>query len=74
MFHRLINAQYLSVGLGMNQAGKSVTRVAANAAALVRMLFIEHHPERNMEGLEPGGFESSASCLIRGSWLIAGQG
>src|SRR5438552_17947125 len=54
MLDRLINAHNLRVGLGAHQAGESVAGVAANAAALLRILFVEHEPDRNVEGLQAG--------------------
>ena len=54
MLDRLIDAHNLRVGLGAHQAGESVAGVAANAAALLRILFVEHDPDRNVEGLQAG--------------------
>ena len=47
-----IDAHNLRVGLRANQASKTVAGVAANAAALVRILFVEHDADRNVEGLQ----------------------
>src|SRR5271165_2016726 len=52
MFDRLIYAHNLRVGLRTYQTGKAIAGVAANAAALVRILFVEHDPDRHVEGLQ----------------------
>src|SRR5688572_25629533 len=43
MFERRIDGADLRVGFGANQTRESVTAVAANAAARMRILFVEHH-------------------------------
>ena len=43
MLERRIDGADLRVGFGANQARESVTAIAANAAARMRILFVEHH-------------------------------
>src|SRR5437879_9572558 len=69
MLDRLIDAHNLRVGLGAHQAGESVAGVAANAAALLRILFVEHDPDRNVEGLQAGTREVIRQLL--NTWLVA---
>src|SRR5438445_8874312 len=52
MLDRFIDAHNLCVGLSAHQAGEAVAGIAANAAALVRVLLVEHDPDRYVEGLE----------------------
>src|ERR671923_1774304 len=49
MRKRWIHTDNLSVRLGVDQAGKAIAGVAADAAALVGVLFIEHDTERRMK-------------------------
>ena len=49
MLNCFVHADDLRVGLRADQAGKSIARATANAAALVRVFFVEHHAYRNME-------------------------
>src|SRR5712692_1760221 len=65
MFDRLIDADNLRVGLGADQAGESVAGVAADAAALVRILLVEHDADRYVEGLE------TRTCEVVGQLLDA---
>src|SRR5207245_11784782 len=69
MLDRLIDAHNLRVGLGAHQAGESVASVAANAAALLRILFVEHDPDRNVEGLQAGTRKVIRQLL--NTWLVA---
>src|SRR5438105_2073910 len=52
MAQRRFDAHYLRIGLGVNQAGESIARVAADAFARVRIAFVEAHPERRVEWLQ----------------------
>src|ERR1700758_3039939 len=65
MLDCLIDAYNLRVGLGTDQTGKAVAGIAANAAALVRVLLVEHDPDRYMEGLE------ARTCEVIGQLLNA---
>src|SRR5258708_12149115 len=65
MFDRLIDAHHLRIGLRTHQAGESIAGVAANAAALVRVLLVEHDPDRYVEGLQ------ARTCEVVGQWLDA---
>src|SRR6266545_2981218 len=49
MCERWIYTDNLGVRLGVDQAGKAVAGVAADAAALVGILFIEHDAERRVK-------------------------
>src|SRR2546428_12495449 len=69
MLDRLIDAHNLRVGLGAYQAGESVAGVTANATALLRILFVEHDPDRNVEGLQAGTREVIRQLL--NTWLVA---
>src|SRR5438132_14068984 len=69
MLDRLIDAHNLRVGLGAHQAGESVAGVAANAATLLRILFVEHDPDRNVEGLQAGTRKVIRQLL--NTWLVA---
>src|ERR1700746_2923977 len=65
MLDRFIDAHNLCVGLSAHQAGKAVAGIAANAAALVRVLLVEHDPDRYMKGLE------TRTCEVVGQLLNA---
>src|ERR1700757_1363481 len=52
MLDCLIDAYNLRVGLGTDQTGKAIAGIAANAAALVRVLLVEHDPDRYVEWLQ----------------------
>src|SRR2546430_4113159 len=69
MFDRLIDADHLRVGLGTNQTGESVAGIAANAAALVRVLLVEHDPDRYVEGFQARTCEIVGQLL--NAWLMA---
>src|SRR5229473_1500709 len=69
MFDRLIDADNLRVGLGANQTGESVAGVAADAAALVRILLVEHYADRHVEGLQSRAREVVGQLLD--AWLMA---
>jgi hypothetical protein len=47
MLDGLIDAYYLRIRLGAQQARKSVAGIAADAAALVWVLLVEHDPDRH---------------------------
>ena len=49
MFKGWINTDNLGVRLGVDEARKAVAGVAADAAALVGVLFIEHDTERRVK-------------------------
>src|SRR5438477_6515072 len=49
-----VHAHNLRVGLGTHKASESVAGVAANATTLLRIFFVEHDPDRNVEGLQAG--------------------
>src|SRR5918992_1292815 len=53
MFERRIDGADLRVGFGADQARKSITAVAANAAARMRILFVEHHAQRRVKRAQP---------------------
>ena len=53
MLQRRIDGADLRVGLGVDQAGKAVTGLAANAFAGARVLFIQHHPQRRVKRMQP---------------------
>src|SRR5229473_5185080 len=65
MLDCLINAHNLRVGLCAYQTGKAVAGIAANAAALVRVLLVEHDANRYVEGLE------TRTCKVVGQLLNA---
>src|SRR6266436_1458737 len=69
MLDCLINADNLRVGLGADQTGKAVAGVAADAAALVRILLVEHDPNRYVEGLQTRTCEVVGQLL--NAWLMA---
>src|SRR3954447_6250897 len=52
MLDRLIDAHNLRVGLRAHETGEAITGIAANAAALVGVLFVEHDSDRYVEGLK----------------------
>ncbi len=52
MLDCLVDTHNLRVGLGADQTGKAVAGIAANAAALVRVLLVEYDPDRYVEGLQ----------------------
>src|SRR4029453_17635428 len=49
MLERRVDAHHLRVGLGLQQARKAVTGVAADAAALLWVLLIENDADRHVE-------------------------
>ena len=49
MFKRRIDGTHLCIGLSADEAGKSVAGLAANAAAGVRVFFVEHDTQRSMK-------------------------
>ena len=53
MRQRRIDADHLRVALRVNQTGEAVAGLAADAAALVRVRFVQHDPERDMERTQP---------------------
>src|SRR5271157_4752464 len=65
MFDRLIDAHNLRVGLRAHQTGKAVAGIAADTAALMRILLVEHDPDRYVEGLQ------SRTCEVVGQLLNA---
>src|SRR6266700_7115437 len=69
MLDRLIDAHNLRVGLGTHKASESVAGVAANAATLLRILLVEHDPNRNVEGLQAGARKVIGQLL--NTWLVA---
>src|SRR6516164_2936739 len=52
VFDSLIDAEHLGVRLGINETRKAVASVAANTAALMRILLIQHDTDRYVEGLQ----------------------
>jgi hypothetical protein len=50
ILQRRVNAQNLGIGVCMNQAGESVARVAANAGAQTRVLFVQHNAQGRVKG------------------------
>ena len=69
MFDRFIDADNLRIGLGPNQTGEPVAGVAADAAALVRILLVEHDADRHVEGLQSRPREVVGQLL--NAWLMA---
>src|SRR6266849_11123824 len=69
MFDRLIDADNLRIGLGANQAGEPVAGVAADAAALVPILLVEHDADRHVEGLQSRARKVVGQLLD--AWLMA---
>src|SRR5260370_37100231 len=65
MLDRLIDAYNLRVGFGTNQTGETVASIAADAAALVGVLLVEHDPDRHVKGLQP------RTCEVVGQLLDA---
>src|SRR5215831_6786541 len=49
MLHGFVYAKHLRIRFGIHQAGESVTCVAADAPALVRILLIQHHAHGNVK-------------------------
>src|ERR687897_773398 len=45
VFERRSDGADLGVGFGVNQTRESITAVAANAAARMQILFVEHHAQ-----------------------------
>ena len=53
MRERRIDADHLGVALRVHQAREAVAGLAADAAALLRIRFVEHDPERHVERAQP---------------------
>src|SRR5712692_5374075 len=52
MLDCLINADNLCIGLRSDQTGKAVAGIAANTAALVRVLLVKHYADRHVKRLQ----------------------
>src|SRR6266436_3099335 len=72
MIDCLINADNFCIGLRSDQTGKAVAGIAANTAALVRVLLVEHDPDRYMEGLQARTCEVVGQLL--NAWLMGDSG
>lgn len=64
-----IHAQHLGVGLGKEQAGKPIARVAADALAALGIGLVQHHAERRMERTQVQAGEIFTQLL--NAWLVA---
>src|SRR4029434_2135215 len=49
MSKRRIDGTYLCVGFGTDEAGETIASLAANAAAGVRVFFVEHYTQGSMK-------------------------
>src|SRR5882724_138242 len=65
MLDGFIDAHNLRVGLCAHEASKAVAGVATDATAFVRVSFIKHYPDWNMEGFK------SRACEVVGQLLNA---
>ncbi len=63
MLQRGIDGANLRVGLGVNQARKTIACAALDAGTFARIIFIEHDAERHGKRIEAPGFEVFVQML-----------
>ena len=69
MQERGIDADHLRVRLGVHQAWMTVAGGAADATARARVLLVQHHCDRQVEGVVPQFRQIVAEFLQ--AWLVA---